>query len=71
MGTLLETGSTRSNFACASGDMSPISSSSKVPWSAMRTRPGLSRSAPEKAPRLYPNSSLSRSVAGIAAQLTA
>ncbi len=42
-----------------------------VPPSAARIRPGLSRSAPENAPRLKPNSSLSKSRAGIAAQLTA
>ena len=43
--------STRRSLACASSGMSPISSRKSVPPSASLMRPGLSRSAPENAPR--------------------
>ena len=51
--------------------MSPISSSSSVPPSACSNRPRRRTLAPVKAPRSWPNSSLSSSASGMAAQLTA
>ena len=52
-------------------DISPISSSSSVPWSAISNRPRFPlASAPEKAPFSYPKSSDSSRFAEIAAQLT-
>ncbi len=56
---------------CSAGEVSPISSRNKVPPSACSKRPCLSRSAPVKAPRLYPKSSLSSSVSGSAPQFCA
>ena len=50
--------------------MSPISSRNSVPRSASRKAPFRSLTAPVNAPRTWPNSSLSISSAGIAAQLT-
>ena len=50
--------------------MSPISSSSSVPPSASSKRPLRSASAPVKAPRSWPKSSLSSTPSGSAAQLT-
>jgi len=51
--------------------ISPISSRKMVPAPACTNRPARERFASVKAPRTWPNSSLSRSGAGIAAQLTA
>ncbi len=51
--------------------ISPISSMKIVPSSATSSLPGLSRYAPVKLPRTWPNSSDSRSVSGMPAQLTA
>jgi hypothetical protein len=56
-------------LACTSTLISPISSRKSVPRSARPNRP-LRASAPVYAPRTAPNSSLSASVFGIAAQLT-
>ena len=50
--------------------MSPISSRNSVPPSASSNLPFLAVSAPVKAPRVWPNSSLSMSSSGMAAQLT-
>ena len=63
--------STRSTFACVAGVMSPISSRKSVPPSACSNLPMRLRSAPVNAPFSWPNSSLSRSDSGIAAQLIA
>ena len=63
--------STRSSFAWSSIGMSPISSRKSVPPAASRKRPGRDSIAPVKAPRSWPNSSLSSSSRGIAAALTA
>src|SRR6266481_3920627 len=50
--------------------MSPISSRNRVPRSASANRPTCELTAPVKAPRSCPKSSLSRRPAGIAAQFT-
>ena len=50
--------------------MSPISSRKIVPPSATSNRPRFRPTAPVNAPRSWPNSSLSISSGGIAAQLT-
>ena len=63
--------SVRSSFACSSVGMSPISSRKSVPPEASRKRPGRASIAPVKAPRSWPNSSLSSRSRGIAAELTA
>ena len=63
--------STRSSAACDATGSSATSSRNKVPRSALLISPTLSRSAPENAPRLWPNSWLSSRFAGIAPQLTA
>ena len=62
--------STRSSLACSSSGSSPISSRKRVPPSASLEAPLRLRIAPVKAPRSWPNSSLSISVGGSAAQLT-
>ena len=62
--------STRRNFTWMSGARSPISSRKIVPPSASSKRPCRSATAPVKAPFSWPNSSLSTSVGGSAAQLT-
>ena len=62
--------STRSSLACVSSGMSPISSSSSVPPSAISNLPSRALTAPVKAPRSWPNSSLSTSSREKAAQLT-
>ncbi len=49
--------------------MSPISSRNRVPPSAFSNSPRLVVCAPVKAPRTWPNSSLSSSPSGIAVQL--
>ena len=59
---------TRKSFTCTAGVMSPISSRNSVPPCASSTRPGLRDAAPVNAPFSYPNSSLSSSVSGSAAQ---
>ena len=70
-GSTTRSWSTRSSRTCMAGEMSPISSRKIVPPSASANRPGLSRLASVNAPALWPNSSLSSSVSGRAAQLTA
>src|SRR5690606_38802289 len=62
--------STRRSLTCSVAGISPISSRKSVPPDATSKRPGLSRSAPVKAPRTYPNSSDSSRFSGIAPQLT-
>ena len=52
--------STRSSFACSAGVVSAISSRKSVPPSATSKSPLRSPTAPVKAPRRWPNSSLSR-----------
>ena len=61
----------RSSLVCRTGGASPISSRNRVPPSACSISPGLDRWAVEWAPRSNPNSSLSSSSAGRAAQLMA
>ena len=63
-GTTSPSCSTRSSFACIAGGISPISSSSTVPPAAASKRPRWSWIAPVKAPRRWPNSSLSSRVSG-------
>ena len=63
--------STRSSLACADRGSSPSSSSSSVPPWARSKRPARAAVAPVKAPFSAPNSSLSISSPGSAAQLTA
>ena len=63
--------STRSSLTCIAIGMSPISSSSSVPPSAISKRPLRWVSAPVNAPFSWPNSSLSSRSAGIAPQLIA
>ena len=60
----------RSTFACAASDMSPISSMKSVPPLACSNLPLRCLMAEVKAPRSWPNSSLSISSEGMAAQLT-
>ena len=62
---------TRSSLTCSAVDMSPTSSSSRVPPCAAAKRPARRATAPVKAPRSWPNSSASSSVSGKAAQFTA
>jgi hypothetical protein len=59
----------RSSFAWSAGTISPISSRNTVPPSADSIRPRFCRSAPVKAPRSWPNNSLSSSVSGKAEQV--
>ena len=61
---------TRSTLACASSDMSPISSRKSVPPSACSNLPLRCSVAPVNEPFSWPKSSLSSSSRGIAAQLT-
>ena len=70
-GRKLPASSTRSSFACTLRGSSPISSSSNVPPRAASKSPCRVWKAPVKAPRTLPNSSLSTSSGGSAAQLTA
>ena len=56
--------------AATSGGMSPISSRNSVPWSASSKRPIFCAIAPVNAPFSWPNSSLSSSPVGMAAQFT-
>src|SRR3954469_2197474 len=60
----------RNSFACASGPRSPTSSRNSVPRCASSKRPIRVWVAPVKAPRSWPNISLSTRSRGIAAQLT-
>ncbi len=60
---------TRSSFAWMDIGISVSSSRKSVPPLAVSRRPGLSRSAPVKAPFRWPNISLSRSGSGRAAAL--
>ena len=53
------------------GGSSATSSRNSVPLAANSKRPRPSRSAPVKGPRSWPNSSVSTSVSGSAAQFTA
>ena len=62
--------SARSTFAWVFRLMSAISSRKSVPESASSNLPLRAVSAPVKAPRVWPNSSLSISSSGIAAQFT-
>ena len=62
--------STRSSLACTSSGSSPISSRKSVEPSATSKRPTWRVRAPVKAPFSWPNSSLSTSPDGSAAQLT-
>ena len=62
--------STRSSLACAASDMSPTSSRNSVPPSACSNFPARSAKAPVNDPFMCPNSSLSISSDGIAAQFT-
>ena len=55
---------TRKSFGCSSRGISPISSSNRVPPFANSNLPALGSVAPVKAPRTWPNSSLSRSCFG-------
>jgi len=55
---------------CISGGISPTSSRKMVPISAFSNSPGLSATAPVKAPRLWPKSSDSSSVGARAVQFT-
>ena len=63
--------STRSSFTCVAGAISPTSSSRIVPVSASSNRPSRRSVAPVNEPFSCPNSSLSSSVSGSAAQFTA
>ena len=62
--------SARSSLACISSGRSPISSRKSVPPSVSSKSPSLRASAPVKAPRSWPNSSLSKSCSGIAEQFS-
>src|SRR5207247_573943 len=62
---------TRSSFTCIAAFISPISSRKIVPFSATSISPFLFASAPVKAPRMWPNSSDSRSVSGTPPQFNA
>ena len=55
---------------CKAGDALDISSRKIEPPSAAENLPGLSFTAPVKAPLIWPKSSLSSNVSGIAPQLT-
>ena len=63
--------STRSSLTWVPGVMSPISSRKIVPRWACSKRPMRRACAPVNAPFSWPKSSLSSSVSGMAAQLTA
>ena len=62
--------STRSSLGCSSSGSSPISSRNSVPPSASSNGPRRMRVAPVNAPRSWPNSSLSNTLAAIAPQST-
>ena len=69
--TTLLSWSARSSLAWDPGGMLEISSRNRVPPEAVSNFPGFCRSAPVNAPFSWPNSSLSKSVSGIAPQSTA
>ncbi len=60
----------RRSLTCIVGVISPISSRKRVPRSASWKRPFFSRTAPVKAPRSWPKSSLSSRFSGSAPQLS-
>ncbi len=60
----------RSSFVCVPSVISPISSRKMVPLLAVSNRPLRIVMAPVNEPFSWPNSSVSRSVSGSAAQLT-
>ena len=62
---------TRKSLACIDSGISPSSSRNRVPPCAASNTPARAATAPVKAPRVWPNSSDSNSVSGMAAQLTA
>ena len=62
--------SARSNLTWKAGEVSPISSRNSVPPSACWNRPMRVSVAPVNAPRLWPKSSLSSSVSGMAPQFS-
>ena len=70
-GRISRSWSARSSFAWKGPEVSPPSSRKRVPPWASSKSPVRSRSAPVKAPRAWPKSSLSSSVSGKAAQLIA
>ena len=59
------------SFTCIGKGNSPISSKKRVPPLALWKRPRLEAMDPVKAPRVCPNSSLSKRPSGIAPQFTA
>src|SRR5580704_10036902 len=61
--------SARRSLGCNSSGMSPISSRNSVPLLANSNRPAFCMMAPVKAPFSWPNSSLSSSPVGMAAQI--
>jgi hypothetical protein len=63
--------SARRSFTWREGGISPTSSRKRVPPLAAWNRPGREATAPVKAPRTWPKSSLSISPSGMAAQFTA
>ena len=71
IGRTLFSSRARNNLACIEKGISPISSKSKVPPSACTNNPLRSVRASVKAPLTWPNSSLSKSASGKAAQLMA
>ncbi len=71
MGRTSRVSITRSSFTCRASGMSPISSRKSVPLSALTKRPRWSAMAPVNEPLVWPKSSLSRSVSGMAPQLIA
>src|SRR5947208_159823 len=62
--------SSRSSLGCSVSGRSPISSRNSVPPAAAATLPSVSATAPVKAPRACPNSSLSSSSADRLGQFT-
>ncbi len=63
--------STRRILGCIGAGISAISSSSRVPLSAISKKPWRAPTAPVKAPRSWPKSSLSVMPSAMAAALTA
>ena len=68
---IFRSSSTRSNLTCASRGSSPTSSRNNVPPFARSKVPAFASLASVKAPRSWPNSSLSINVRGMAPQLIA
>ena len=71
MGRTSRVSITRRSFTWRASGMSPISSRKSVPLSALAKRPRWSAMAPVNEPLVWPKSSLSRSVSGMAPQLIA